>query len=93
MCNPLEIDVDDIIKLNEGPERWEIKDFSYNNEDPTKADKITLDVEIYTGMETGKQINLGMHIVMDENAEHFDVDSWTPEINQIILNVTYKHSV
>lgn len=93
MCNPIVIDIDDIIKLNDEPARWKVLNFSYNNEDPTLATQITLNVEEDFGMGAAKQIKPGMHIVMDEHMNHFDVDSWIPQPNQILLNVTYKHTI
>lgn len=95
MCNPLEIDKNDIIKLNDELERWKVLDFSYNNEDPTLATQIILDVEKDFGLGEAKQIDVGAHIVMNAHKPHFDVDSflYEAENNQIILNVTYKHTV
>ncbi len=93
MCDPIVIDKEDILKLNDEQERWKVNDFSYNNEDPKLSTQIILDVEEDFGMGAAKQINPGMHIVMDDHVDHFDVDSWIPQPNQIILNVTYIHSV
>lgn len=93
MCEPLVIDIDDIIKLNDELARWKVLDFNYNNEDPTLATQIILDVEEDFGMGAPKQINPGIHIIMDRHKWHFDVNSWIPQPNQITLDVTYKHTV
>ena len=93
MSNPLVIDIDDIIKLNDEPSRWKVNNFSYNNVDPTLATQITLDVEEDFGMGAAKQIDVDTHLVLDNHGNHYDIIGFEekPEENQIILNVTFAH--
>lgn len=95
MCNPLVIDKDDVIKLNNEFEQWKVLDYGYNNEDPILATQIILDVEQTDPQMSPKQIDVDMHIVLDDHPNHYDVNSYEkrPEINQIILYVTFAHTV